>query len=239
MNNKMNIVFVIISLAVIFARGQQLLQAQQMPPEVQQIINDESSGKGTFLKSPGVINLKFGIPFMKCWLLQDSVDKLDTNTPISKLITTHSHRHLVGEWDVPLYLNGIPTYEFSIAKYDTLKNTFDSNNIYKYEVWHASSFGGGVEKEWDKILLKWPSSKGYHPILVEAYPSRARFVYIPEKDDYNLTVLNHFTAIKGITVAINTDTTYSTLTDSRKTLSFLKTHAPHRHIGISIGRSPK
>ena len=205
--------------------------ARNVPREVQEIIDKEMSGNGYFLRSHNAAAVfKAGDPFLKCWLSIDSIRKYNENTPISKLITPYypNSSHLIGEWVVPLFKNNTITHYLSISKYDSLPDQDDTvKKYYKDGLWHSGPFGGGPVKDavWEKVIKKWPPLKGYHPVLIELYPAGRRFVYIPEQNDNNLTYL---LLNQNDSLSMFTDSSFSTLSDSRIVLKFIKDHLNKR-----------
>ena len=83
--------------------------------------------------------------------------------------------------------------------------------------------GHFLAREWQKVIKKWPSSAGYHPVFVETGREH-NFFYIPEKNDSNLTYLKLIHRDND-SLEMTTDTSYSTLSNSRNLLKHLK--VPH------------
>lgn len=223
MNRNMSFLFVLL---VGVATAQQKSEINtQVPPEVQKIIDDEFNGRGPFLAPNGIKNVQPGTPFLRYWLFEDSIKKYNENTPISKLVVPYNH-HFLGEWDVPVLANGKIRGFLGITKLDSILDdpNAPSRKRHKNEQWHAGSFSGlhGIVHAWEKVMQKWPESKGYHPIFVETASLTHRFFYVPEKGDSNLTYINISQVSDSLSTA--TDSTFSVLSDSKFMLKFLRDH---------------
>ena len=135
--------------------------AQNVPPEVQQIINDVINGKnaidGVIKTIPGIdsstilSNLKAGIPIQKYMIRTDSLSKLSENAPISHLIMP------LPFWIVPL-INKLTDSIFT--DFEVVKN---KNFNGQWHVRGISMGKSGFWDEWQKIINKWPRSNGYNP----------------------------------------------------------------------------
>lgn len=207
----------------------------QVPPEVRKIIEESlaGSGRGFFShfeqnkRSLGcdsttrLSELKAGAPIIFYKIPIESLLKVDEKTPVSEIISKYgidNGKGAYGQYDVPLLLKGRIICFFYIWK--------SSPKLPTAGQWKLVGHGGGnvaEEQHWQVITNKWPSSKGYNPILVMITgPKFPRgFVYVPEKGDYNLTPIRnpHFPS-DSLTFA--TDSTFTMLSDSREVLRYLK-----------------
>jgi hypothetical protein len=205
----------------IFAQGGSKLDTQ-VPQEVRDLIHNAINGTENsslsdfnewkvrmgFDSSTRVSDLKAGEPIKYYWLIGDSIARATEKTPISALVVP-----IIGQYDVPLLVNGK-----IVAFLIYMKN---KTSGYKWELAGKSS-GGRFAKEWEKVIKKWPKSSGYNPIIVQVLAvGQKRFFHIPERGEYNLTYLplQHY---ESDSFAIETDSLYSTLTESKDTYKSLK-----------------
>lgn len=197
----------------------------RVPPEVLQVVNSALKGgehsffsdfdilkvQFGFNKSTKLSDVKAGDPIRRYWLDPDSVKKNNETAPISSLITLYDN-----DWEVPLLVDGkIVTF------CEVVKN---QSSGWQWIIAGEGGWGGHfLAREWQKVIKKWPSSAGYHPVFVETGREH-NFFYIPEKNDSNLTYLKLIHRDND-SLEMTTDTSYSTLSNSRNLLKHLK--VPH------------
>lgn len=196
----------------------------QVPPEVHQVIDSVLSGHNNRLsvsalrivfgldKTKTLADVKAGTPVQEYLFLVDTIRRKGPSAPLSELITPFIGGSK-GEWLVPLFVGN------RIVGFGRIRNNNLTQGHWK---WTEEMGGEDFELEWQKVIDKWPTSRGYHPILIDFdTPDGNVFFHVPEEDPYNLTYLCfHHYAVTDSLAAI-TDSTYSTLTDSKKILKYL------------------
>jgi hypothetical protein len=164
-----------IKILVMLILGVSAVLAEQVPVEVQQVINDIMSGKGNYFTPPNYIKLSAitaGEPIHCSWFVGDSLIKLGEGAPVSSVIKP------LDLWAVPLLNKDVTKVLMIIAKPP------------RDPKWQVLGYGhGSVGRSWEKIRQIWPESAGYHPVLIFAPSDPRGFFYIPEKGDKNLTPL--------------------------------------------------
>ncbi len=165
-------------------------------------------------KSKTLSDVTAGTPVKEYWFLADTIIRKDTGSPVSKLIAPFVNS-MHGEWQIPLFVEG------KIIGFGEIVNDTTSGDRWE---WVGGGGGGAFLAKWQKVIDKWPISKGYHPILI-GFPYPDVFFHVPEKDAYNLTFLGRFYHPEHPdSLQMVTDTTYSKLSDSRQVLKYLLPH---------------
>jgi hypothetical protein len=186
-------------------------QAQQIPVEVQKIMDDYKKnpaiGLGFNMARADYINdttihfsdIEIGIPYEEYYFVKDSLNKLPDTVPVASVI---AHK---GKWQIPICAKGKYLY-------------FVEASNYKHP-WELVGMSGGL-KYWDKIREVWPESSGNNPILITR--GLHKFIHFPQQGAYNLFYLAPSSSYDSLAMITSRDV--SKLDDSRKILKFLKTH---------------
>jgi hypothetical protein len=169
-------------MAIMVMLGVSAILAEQVPVEVQKVIDSAISGNDAAMSSfnenakgigldSGIklSDLKAGEAIHLYWFIADSLDKLTEKAPITSVIKP------LNEWMVPLMFQRKAKALLVVVKIPNSTN------------WQVGGYGHvGIAKRWEKICQIWPESKGYHPIFIGSLFGPSYF-YIPEKGDKNLT----------------------------------------------------
>jgi hypothetical protein len=220
-----------IALIAVFVTGISIAQVrvspkikpEEVPPEVQKIIDETMSGKYGlsgfegekismgFDSSTKLSDLKAGEPVPVYKLYYDSLLKNNETVPTSATIKR------IDVWEIPLLLK------------DKCITTFEVEKDPRSHQWRWGIFNGclkGHYDDWQKVREAWPKSAGYNPVIVHF--AWKKYFHVPEINDSNLTPLSR-PSYDSLSMAI--DTSYKVLVSSKTTLKYLKAHLPARRTG--------
>ena len=204
-------------MVMILMLGAIAVLAEQVPVEVQQVIDNALSGKEFnqrvinfirecrsygFDSGSTLADIKAGTPFHLYTIDSDSLKNLTESTSVKSFIKP------LNQWAVPLIQHGKPLACWLIAK-----TTGNPN-------WHIAGHGfTHWAQAWAKVSKMWPENKGYHPIYVGSGGLGPDYFYIPEKGDNNLSHLFHYGAQQN-----NSDSLYAALESASVVLKKLKSN---------------
>lgn len=175
----------VLKLMLMLGVGVSAVAAEQVPVEVQQVIDSAMAGKIPIMADFNSSYAQFGYklsemqagePIHLYQFNYDLIKNTDVNAPVSSVIRP------INEWAVPLLLHGKSQILLEIIK-----------NTNKGGKWHVMGYGmSGYAERWEKICQIWPESKGYHPEFIGQFLGMDFYFHIPEKGDYNLTRFVHY-----------------------------------------------
>ena len=165
------------------------IAAEQVPVEVQQVIDSAKIWKGKgmsgfydniryigFDSGTKISDIKYGEPFHFYLFTMYSYVNLDANAPISSKLKPRD------EWALPLFQHSELKALIWIVRSPDRPN------------WQVGGYGfHGYGVVWEKACKAWPESEGYHPKYVGNFWGDA-FFYVPEKGVHNPTPLHHYGA---------------------------------------------
>jgi hypothetical protein len=186
------------------------VQAQQIPVEVQKIMDDyKKNPTGGFgfnaarelYKFDAAIHasdIEIGVPFQEYYFVNDSLYKLSDTVPVTSVISP-------GPWRIPIRANGKFIYALLVSNYKA--------------PWRLVAMQG-PPRFWQKMRETWPEATGNNPIII--MKGLHSFLHFPQQGKYNLFYLAADYSNDSLSMITSRDV--SKLDDSRKILKFLKTH---------------
>ncbi len=115
-----------------------------------------------------------GKPYKLGLISPEKVRTYRSNTKVCDCYKT------INTYIFPVLFNGKTKFVLSVEKYT------DEGN---YKIGSIGSKWLALEIE--KVLKKWPSSKGYSIVLMQNLPTQEYAFHIPQKDGFNLTLLSY------------------------------------------------